>query len=320
MKKKIAVLTSGGDAPGMNAAIRAIVKTARYKDIDVIGVKRGYTGLLKEEMFLLMNEHVAGIIHQGGTILKSSRCEAMREDAGITKAVQILRKHDIIGLVVIGGDGSFAGANKIGRAGIPVVGIPGTIDNDLAYTEYTIGFDTAVNTVVEAIGKIRDTSISHEKVTIVEVMGRNCGDIALYAGLASGAEHILLPESADDDVAQCFVQEEENQLPKVIVLSEGNMSAQELQKKILDRTGIESRITVLGFLQRGGSPSAFDRLLASRMGKAAVELLLDQKATGNGGNVIGIKNNQLFYMPICEAVSQEKAIDADLFDLYQTIR
>ncbi|WP_035301767.1 6-phosphofructokinase [Clostridium sp. DL-VIII] len=316
--KKIGVLTSGGDAPGMNAAIRAVVRTAHHYNLKVVGIKRGYTGLLKGEIKEMNVSSVGDIIHKGGTILKSSRCEKMKSDEGIQAASTILKEHEIEGLVVIGGDGSFQGANKLSRENIQVIGIPGTIDNDLPYTDYTIGFDTALNTVLDAISKIRDTSMSHEKVTIIEVMGRCCGDIALYAGLAGGAESILIPEKQYElsDIAQKLLQgKKRGKAHNIIVLAEGRGSAEDLKKEILQQTGIESRVTVLGFLQRGGAPTAFDRILASQMGAKAVELLLE----GKSNCAIGIRDNHLIADNICDAIKKEKVFADDLFKLSQIL-
>jgi 6-phosphofructokinase 1 len=316
--KTIGVLTSGGDAPGMNAAIRAIVRTAIYHDLNVVGIERGYAGLLNGEIKKMHISSVGDIIQRGGTILKTSRCERLKTDAGINEALHILGQNKIDGLIVIGGDGSFQGANKLGRAGIKIMGIPGTIDNDLAYTDYTIGFDTAVNTVLDAISKIRDTSMSHEKVTIIEVMGRCCGDIALYAGLAGGAESILVPEEeyAVEQICEKLLQgKKRGKAHNIIILAEGRESAVELQKEIFDNTSIEPRVTVLGFLQRGGIPTAFDRILASRMGAEAVKLLID----GKYNCAIGIKDNHLINMDIMEALTKKKMFDQEMYNLSQIL-
>ncbi|EIW19027.1 6-phosphofructokinase [Pelosinus fermentans] len=316
--KKIGVLTSGGDAPGMNAAIRAIVRTAIYNDIKVVGIQRGYTGLLDGEIKEMHISSVGDIIHRGGTVLKTSRCEKMRTEAGINEAIGILEKNEIDGLIVIGGDGSFQGANKISQTGIKVVGIPGTIDNDLAYTDYTIGFDTAVNTVLDSISKIRDTSMSHEKVTIIEVMGRCCGDIALYAGLAGGAESILVPEEKYEATKICekmLQGKKRGKAHSIIILAEGRESAVELQKEIFAITGIESRVTVLGYLQRGGVPTAFDRILASKMGAKAVNLLIE----GKSNRAIGIKDNRLIDIDMMKALSKTKVFDHEMYNLSQIL-
>lgn len=312
------MLTSGGDAPGMNAAIRAIVRTAIYHDLKVVGIERGYTGLLDGEIREMQVSSVGDIIHRGGTILKTSRCEKLKTEAGINEAIHVLEKNEVNGLIVIGGDGSFQGANKLGRANIKVMGIPGTIDNDLAYTDYTIGFDTAVNTVLDSISKIRDTSMSHEKVTIIEVMGRCCGDIALYAGLAGGAESILVPEEKYEvkQICEKMLQgKKRGKAHNIIILAEGRESAAGLQKEIFTMTGIESRVTVLGYLQRGGIPTAVDRILASKMGAKAVDLLLE----GKSHRAIGIKDNHLIDIDIMEALAKRKVFDQEMYHLSQIL-
>ena len=281
--KTIGILTSGGDAPGMNAAIRAVVRSAIYYGCKVYGINRGYKGLIESDLVEMDLSSVGDIIHRGGTILKSSRCEEFKTEEGRQKAVKILKKHGIDCLVVIGGDGSFNGAQKLSDLGFPAIGIPGTIDNDLAYTDYTIGFDTALNTVVDAISKIRDTSSSHERVNIVEVMGRHCGDLALYSGLAGGAEGV------------------------------GN--ANDIAKGIVERTGADLRVTVLGHVQRGGSPTVSDRILASRMGVRAVELLLD----GKSARVVGIKDDKIIDMEIHEALSKKKSFDKKSYQMAQIL-
>ena len=316
--KKIGVLTSGGDAPGMNAAIRSIVRTAIYHKLQVAGISRGYTGLINGEIREMQISSVGDIIHRGGTVLKTSRCEEMKTDAGIDEAAAKLKEHNIDGLIVIGGDGSFQGADKLGRKGIKVIGIPGTIDNDLAYTDYTIGFDTAVNTVLDAISKIRDTSMSHEKVTIIEVMGRSCGDLALYAGLAGGAESILVPEEQYEvsKICEKLLQgKKRGKTHNIIMLAEGRESAVDLQREIVEQIGIESRITVLGYLQRGGTPTAVDRILASKMGAMAVNLLIN----GKSNRAIGIKDNQLIDNDIMEALTKRKVFDHEMYNLAQTL-
>ncbi|QEK11260.1 6-phosphofructokinase [Crassaminicella thermophila] len=310
----IGVLTSGGDAPGMNAAIRAVVRAGIYNNLKVMGIERGYAGLINGEIKEMDLSSVGDIIHKGGTILKTARCEEFKTDTGRNKALNVLNVFGIDGLVVIGGDGSFNGAQKLSHLGIKTIGIPGTIDNDLAYTDYTIGFDTAVNTVLDAIGKIRDTSTSHERISIIEVMGRHCGDIALYAGLAGGAESVLLPEEAFeiDDICKKLIQgKARGKLHHIIMLAEGTGNAFELQKEILEKTGIDARVTVLGYIQRGGTPTAFDRILASKMGAKAVELLLK----GKSSRVVGIKNNQLMDMDIYEALSQNREFDKEMYTL-----
>ena len=247
--KTIGILTSGGDAPGMNAAIRAVVRSAIYYGCKVYGINRGYKGLIEEDIIEMNLSSVGDIIHRGGTILKSSRCEEFKTEEGRAKGVKVLKKYGIESLVVIGGDGSFNGAQKLSDLGFPAIGIPGTIDNDLAYTDYTIGFDTAMNTIIDAIGNIRDTSSSHERVNIIEVMGRHCGDLALYAGLAGGAETVIVPEvdfKVEDVCKRLKTTQKRGKRHSIIVLAEGVGNAQELGEKIIERTGADLRITVLG--------------------------------------------------------------------------
>jgi 6-phosphofructokinase 1 len=316
--KNIGVLTSGGDAPGMNAAIRAVVRTALYHNVRVIGIERGYTGLLNGEFKEMKTSSVADIIHRGGTVLKSSRCEKLRTNDGIQEAIKRLQEYEVDGLIVIGGDGSFQGAQKIGRKNMKVICIPGTIDNDLAYTDYSIGFDTAVNTVLNAISNIRDTSMSHEKVTIIEVMGRCCGDIALFAGLAGGAESILIPEEKyePNQICEKLLQgKKRGKIHNIIILAEGQQSTIDLQKEIFVNTGIEPRITVLGFLQRGGTPTAVDRILASKMGAKAIDLLISGKAN----RAIGIKENHLIDLDITEALDEKKIFNKEMYQLSQIL-
>ncbi|QCX34477.1 6-phosphofructokinase [Caloramator sp. E03] len=313
--KTIGVLTSGGDAPGMNAAIRAVVRSGINKGIKVMGIQRGYSGLLNGEIFELNRSSVADIIQRGGTILRTARCEEFKTPEGRKKAYNVLKVFGIEGLIVIGGDGSFTGAQKLSdEFDVKTIGLPGTIDNDLAYTDYTIGFDTALNTVLDAINKLRDTSTSHERVSIVEVMGRRCGDIALYTGLAGGAESIIIPEKEYNFEELCKTIIEGKHRGKVhnlIVLAEGVGGAEELAKKIEEVTGLETRATVLGHIQRGGSPTAFDRILASRLGARAVELLVE----GKSKRVVGIRDNKIIDLDITEALSMKKETDNDLYNL-----
>ena len=316
--KKIAVLTSGGDAPGMNAAIRAVVRTAIHNGIEVMGVQRGYAGLINGELFPMNRSSVSDIIQRGGTILRTARCLEFKQEEVRKEAVQILADNGVEALVVIGGDGSFTGAKLLSKLGVKTIGLPGTIDNDLTYTDYTIGFDTALNTVVDAIDKIRDTSTSHERVSIVEVMGRNCGDIALHTGVACGAEYIITPEKGYDKDELCKVILEGKKAGKMhnlVLLAEGVGGASELAKYIEDKTGIETRATVLGHIQRGGAPSAFDRVLASRMGSKAIELLMEGKTS----KVVGIKNNQIFDQDIDEALALNRTFDEKLYEISEEI-
>lgn len=289
---RIGVLTSGGDSPGMNAAIRAVVKSADYSNIEVFGINQGYKGLIEENLIELRNINVDNIAEKGGTILKTARCLEFMEEQGREKALKILEKFEIDSLVVIGGDGSFQGAQKLSKLGIKVIGLPATIDNDLAYTDYCIGFDTTLNTVLDCIGKIKDTDSSHEKTTIVEVMGRYCGDLALYSALAGGGEIISTPEKQLDFETICAKLNENISKGKndnVIIITERMYCIEELQKYIEEKLKINIRTTVLGFVQRGGNPSGFDRVLASKMGAKAVELLMN----GFTGKAVGIRNNQI---------------------------
>ncbi|MDO6354971.1 6-phosphofructokinase [Caloramator sp. CAR-1] len=313
--KTIGVLTSGGDAPGMNAAIRAVVRTGLANGLRVMGIQRGYNGIINGEIFEMTSSSVSDIIQRGGTILRTARSEEFRTEEGRKKAYNVLKVFGIEGLVVIGGDGSFTGAMKLSNEhGVKVVGIPGTIDNDLAYTDYTIGFDTAVNTVLDAINKLRDTSTSHERVSIVEVMGRRCGDIALYAGLAGGAESIIIPEQPYDfnELCRTIIESKaKGKMHSLIILAEGVGGAEDLAKKIEEITGIETRATKLGHIQRGGSPTAFDRILASKMGARAVELLLE----GKSQRVVGIRDGKIIDMDIVEALSMKKKSDDYMYEL-----
>lgn len=316
--KKIAVLTSGGDAPGMNAAIRAVVRTALHHDFEVMGIQRGYAGLLNNELVPMDRKSVSDIIQRGGTILRTARCLEFKQEEVRKVAAKILADNGIEALVVIGGDGSFMGAKLLSDLGVKTIGLPGTIDNDLTYTDYTIGFDTALNTVTEAIDKIRDTSTSHERVSVVEVMGRDCGDIALHTGIACGAEYIITPEKGYDKDELCKVISEGKKAGKMhnlVLLAEGVGGAQELAKYIEAQTGIETRATILGHIQRGGSPTAFDRVLASRMGSKAVELLME----GKTAKVVGIKNNEIFDQDIVEAVALPRTFDQKLYEISQEI-
>lgn len=312
--KKIAVLTSGGDAPGMNAAIRAVVRSAIYNDLKVVGVKEGFNGLIHAQIDDMNLSSVADIIHRGGTILRTARSEEFKTEEGRRKALNVIKVFGIDGIVVIGGDGSLKGAKALNDMGIPTIGIPGTIDNDLGYTDYTIGFDTSVNTVVDAISKIRDTSASHGRANIIEVMGRHCGNIALQAGIAGGAESIVVPEVGCDIDSVCnklLRGRNRGKLHSIIILAEGAGDAIEMSKQIEEKTGIEIRATILGYIQRGGSPTAFDRILASKMGAKAVELLLK----GVKGRVVGAKGKEIIDMDIDEALSIKPTLDMDSYEL-----
>jgi 6-phosphofructokinase 1 len=312
--KKIGVLTSGGDSPGMNPAIRAVVRKAIYHNLEVYGIYGGYTGLISGNIKKLELGSVGDIIQRGGTMLQSARCPEFKTKEGQQKGIEQLRAHGIEGLVVIGGDGSYRGAKALTEQGYPCVGVPGTIDNDIPGTELTIGFDTALNTVIDSLDKIRDTATSHERTFIIEVMGRNAGDIALWAGLAGGAETILIPEEnydMNDIVDKLRKGQERGKKHSIIVVAEGVCSGVELGKKILEVTNFDTRVSVLGHIQRGGSPTAADRVLASRLGARAVELLIE----GKGGRAVGIEKNKLVDYDIIEALAREHTLDLDLYKL-----
>lgn len=312
--KRIAVLTSGGDAPGMNAAIRAIVRYSIYKGIQVFGIERGYKGLMEGDIKEMLVPSVGDIIHRGGTILRSARCLEFLEEEGRARAINILNVFKIDGLVAIGGDGTFRGAQKLSDAGFPVIGVPGTIDNDLAYTDYTIGFDTALNTVLDAVSKLRDTTSSHERVSVIEVMGRGCGDIALYAGLGGGAEEIIVPETdydIDNICRKIIASTNRGKTQSIILVAEGVGSADDICKQIQEKTGLESRTTVLGHIQRGGSPTAKDRILASEFGAHAVQCLID----GKSSRVVGIRDNKVIDLDIDEALSMKNKFNEQMYEL-----
>ncbi len=306
--KTIAVLTSGGDAPGMNAAIRAVVRTAIAKGLTVKGIERGYAGLLNEEIIDMDAKSVSDIIQRGGTILGTARCLEFKNPEVQKVGADICRKHGIDGLVVIGGDGSYRGAQALTRNGINAIGLPGTIDLDIACTDYTIGFDTAVNTAMEAIDKVRDTSTSHERCSVIEVMGRNAGYIALWCGIADGAEDILLPEKYDYNeqaIIDNIIQKKKmGKKHYIIVNAEGVGDSMEMAKRIEAATGIETRATILGHIQRGGSPTCKDRYYASIMGAYAVDLLID----GKSNRVVGYKNGEFVDYDIEEALAMKKSI------------
>lgn len=312
----IGVLTSGGDAPGMNAAIRAVVRASKYYGLRVMGIKNGYEGLLHGDIFEMDARYVSETMQRGGTILKTARSKEFREIEGVRRAINEARYFGIDGMVVIGGDGSFKGARDLCNEGLPTIGIPGTIDNDIPYTEYTIGFDTAINTAKEAVDKIRDTANSHSRCNIIKVMGRNSGNIALNVGIASGAEAILIPEKEIDfeqDILKPIeLGRNRNKKHFIIILAEGvKTDAVELEKKIEKETGIETRTTILGYLQRGGSPTVLDRVRASEMGVRAVQLLKD----GIGNRIIGVKNSEIYDIDINEGLDMPNSPREDLIEL-----
>ena len=306
--KCIGVLTSGGDAPGMNAAIRAVVRKAIANGVNVKGIKKGYQGLLNEEIIDMQKKDVSDTIQRGGTILGTARCTEFRTPEGQQKGAEICRKHGIDGIVVIGGDGSYRGAQALSKQGINTIGLPGTIDLDIACTDYTIGFDTAVNTAMEAIDKVRDTSTSHERCSIIEVMGRGAGHIALWCGLANGAEEILLPEKYDYDEQKLINNIIENRKRgkkhHIIINAEGIGHSASMAKRIEAATGIETRATILGHMQRGGSPTAKDRVYASTMGALAVDLLCE----GKTNRVVGYRHGAFVDFDIDEALAMKKEI------------
>ena len=306
--KTIGVLTSGGDAPGMNAAIRAVVRQAITKGLEVKGIKRGYAGLLQEEIIDMHAQDVSDIIQRGGTILQTARCMDFTTPEGQQKGAEICKKHGIDGVVVIGGDGSFKGAQKLAEHGINTIGLPGTIDLDIASTEYTIGFDTAVNTAMEAIDKVRDTSTSHERCSIIEVMGRGAGYIALWCGIANGAEDILLPEKYNYDeqmiVNHIIKNRKRGKKHHIIINAEGIGHSTSMAKRIEAATGVETRATILGHMQRGGSPTCKDRVYASTMGAKAVDLLLE----GKTNRVVGYRHGEFVDFDIDEALAMQKGI------------
>ncbi len=317
--KKIAVLTSGGDAPGMNAAVRAVARTALAKGMEVCGVYRGYDGLINENLLPMDLRTVSDIIHRGGTALYTARSEEFRTLEGQKKAAETCRKHGIEGVVVIGGDGSFRGAQDLTRQGIPCIGIPATIDNDIACCEYTIGYDTALNTCMDMIDKLRDTSQSHDRCSVVEVMGRHAGYLALNVGIAVGATTIVVPEVPFDfqrDILDRLkATYETGKRHFIIIVAEGIGGVEEMAKKIQDTTGIDTRPTILGHVQRGGSPTVRDRVLASRMGNAAVELL----CKGLSNRVVALQMNSIVDFDIDEALAMKKPFDRAMYEVAHQI-
>ena len=304
----IGVLTSGGDAPGMNAAIRAVVRQACANGKKVKGIRRGYQGLLEEDIIDMQRESVSDIVDKGGTILFTARCSEFRTEEGQKKGAEICKKHGIDGLVVIGGDGSFAGAQKLAGFGVNTVGVPGTIDLDIACTEYTIGFDTAVNTAMQAIDKVRDTSTSHERCSIIEVMGRNAGYIALWCGIANGAEDILIPEQYDYDeqkiINNIINNRKRGKKHHIIINAEGIGHSTSMARRIEAATGVETRATILGYMQRGGSPTCRDRVYATMMGAMAVDLLCE----GKSNRVVGFSHGEFKDFDINEALGMNKGV------------
>jgi len=316
--KKIALLTSGGDAPGMNACIRSVVRTAIYHELEVIGVRRGFAGLIKGEFIPMQMGSVADIIQRGGTILHTARSEEFMHPEGRQTAVQMMQAAGIDGLVAIGGDGTYRGLAELHKLGFPTVGLPGTIDNDIPCTQWTIGFDTALNTVVDALNKIRDTATSHERMFVIEVMGRHAGYLALAAGLAGGAETVLIPErpfDLEDVVAKLQNGLARGKTHSIILVAEGAGSAPDISRQIKEISGLDARITILGHIQRGGTPTAWDRILASRMGAEAVKLL----KRGIYGHMVGIMDNKIKSFEIGWALSQPHQFDYNEYNLAEIL-
>ncbi len=313
--KTIGVLTSGGDAPGMNAAVRAVVRTALGRGLKVKGIMRGYHGLLNEEIKDMVARDVSDIIQKGGTILGTARCMEFTTAEGQEKGAEICKKHGIDGIVVIGGDGSYRGAQKLARLGINTIGVPGTIDLDISCTDYTIGFDTAINTAMEAIDKVKDTSSSHERCSIIEVMGRNAGYIALWCGVANGAEDILLPENYDYDeqkiINNIIRNRKKGKKHHLIINAEGIGHSTSMARRIEAATGIETRATILGHMQRGGNPTCKDRYYASMMGACAVDALI----AGKSNRVIAYKHGEFIDYDIEEALNMKKTIDPYQYEI-----
>ncbi len=309
--KKIGVLTSGGDAPGMNAALRAVVRTAAYNGLKVMGIKKGYNGLINGDIFEMDARSVSDTLQRGGTLLQTARCAEFRTPEGVKRAAEIAKIFGIDGLVVIGGDGSFKGARDLAAQGIATIGVPATIDNDIGCTEYCIGYDTALNTAMNAIDKIRDTATSHERSSVIEVMGRDAGYIAMNVGISCGAEAIIIPEKDfefEEDVLRPIIEgKHRGKRHYLVILAEGVGSAIPMKQKIQERTGIETTATVLGHIQRGGSPTVQDRVYASTMGFTAVELLL----AGKSNRLVVLKNNKIVDVDIEEGLAEHKKIDPD---------
>ena len=318
MLRRVGVLTSGGDSPGMNASIRAVTRTALYHGLEVIGIRRGYEGLLDGDFVPMTRSTVGGILMHGGTILRTARCPEFMRPEGVNAGVSKLKENDIDALVVIGGDGSFHGALELHKRGVQVVGVPGTIDNNMAGTDCTIGFDTACNTALECISKLRDTASSHDRMFIVEVMGRHAGFLALETAVACGAEFVLVPEIPADIEAiikKIHYAKEHGKTHSIIVLAEGVMPAHELADKLKGRCDYDPRIVVLGHIQRGGAPSSFDAVLASRLGYAAVECLL----AGQSGVMVGRVKGEILASPLQRAWEERRPLDQDMLRIMDTL-
>lgn len=318
MAKNIAVLTSGGDAPGMNAAVRAVVRKGIYHHLNVYGFERGYDGVINDKIMPLNLNSVAGIIQHGGTMLKTARSEAFKTPEGFERALNTIKKYAIDALVVIGGDGSMAGAKKLSEYGVKTMVIPATIDNDMCGTEYSIGFDTALNNVLDAVNKIRDTAESHERVAVIEVMGRSSGHIALMAGFACGAESILLPEKSYDMDALCEGLKQSygrGKLYSIVMVAEGAGKGFKIAEEIAKRTTFQPHVTVLGYIQRGGSPSAFDNIMGSKMGALAVDCILK----GKTNRLVAVENGLLLTKTYEDAFSEQRGVDLSLYELAEIL-
>ncbi len=316
--KTIGVLTSGGDAPGMNACIRAVVRTACEKGMNIYGINRGYNGLMEDDMFEMDLRSVSDIIDRGGTVLHSARSLNFKTEEGMQAAMDVCKKRGIEGIVVIGGDGSFRGARDLSLRGIPCIGVPGTIDNDIACTDYTIGFDTCLNTIMDAVDRVRDTSESHDRCTVIEVMGRSAGYLALEGGIAVGATYIIVPEKPydlTDVIARMKKTLKTGKKHFVIVVAEGIGGVANLAKRIEEETGVECRSTILGHIQRGGSPTVRDRVMASIMGNKAVKLLMD----GIGNRVIAVKDDKIVDYDIFEALQMKKSLNDEYYQIAHEI-
>lgn len=312
---KIGILTSGGDAPGMNAAIRAVVRTGIYHGIEVVGIRHGYQGLIDNETYKMDARSVGETLQKGGTILQTARCDEFKTEAGVLKAYETAKKLGLDGLVVVGGDGSFRGARDLTRVGLPTVALPGTIDNDIACSEYTVGFDTCLNTVKDAVDKLRDTSSSHDRCSIIEVMGRHAGYIAIYAAIACGAEVVLIPERKidfEEDVIKPILDgKKRGKKHAIVVVAEGVEGIGEMAEKVEKATGVETRLTTLGHTQRGGSPTVRDRVTASQMGSKAVELLLE----GKSNRIVCTKEGKIIDVDIEDGLKMKKDVPQELIDL-----
>ena len=317
--KTIAVLTSGGDAPGMNAAIRAVVRTGCENGMKVLGIRRGYNGLMNGDMYEMNLRTVSDIIHRGGTMLYSARSPEFKTEAGMQKALDVCKANGIEGIVIIGGDGSFRGARDLSLKGVPCIGVPGTIDNDIACCDYTIGYDTAMNTVMDMVDRIRDTTESHDRCSVVEVMGRRAGYIALNSGIAIGATAILIPE-VDFDIEKDVIErmkrtQKTDKKHFIIIVAEGVGNAQDVADRIHTATGIDARVTILGHTQRGGSPTVRDRVMATRMGYYAVKILME----GASNRVVCSKNNEITDYDIEEGLAMSKDLSQELYEVSQTV-